>query len=116
MLTFSLAMGRFFSSTPHGLVFLVPYPWGSFAPSAFPSTSSGLRCPPRISHENTAASRRSLQKIPMAFVFLLEHVENFVTRVMGFSVSSYGRFSWMSNGNVSAALTRKRVPAYGGVQ
>jgi len=44
-------MGLFFRSEPPGLVFSVPYPWGSFAPSAFSSTSSQLRFPPKLSHE-----------------------------------------------------------------
>jgi hypothetical protein len=38
--------GLFFSSKAPGLVFSATYPRGSFAPSAFPSTSSGLRVPP----------------------------------------------------------------------
>ncbi len=44
-------MGLFLRSKAPGLVFSVIYPWGILAPSAFPSTSSGLRLPPSISHE-----------------------------------------------------------------
>jgi hypothetical protein len=44
------------------LVFSATYLRGSFAPSAFPSTGSGLRFPPKISREKTALSHQSLQK------------------------------------------------------
>jgi len=44
-------MGPFLRSEAPGLVFSATYPWGSFAPDPFPSTGSGLRLPPQISHE-----------------------------------------------------------------
>ena len=49
----SLRVIRFFlRSEPPGLVFSVTYLRGKLAPSAFPSTGSGPRLPPQISHEN----------------------------------------------------------------
>jgi len=36
LFTFLRVMGLFFRSKAPGLVFSVTYPWGSFAPSAFP--------------------------------------------------------------------------------
>ena len=50
------------------MVFSATYPWGSSAPSAFPSTGSGLRFPPLISCEKTAPFRQSLQKSPSSFL------------------------------------------------
>jgi hypothetical protein len=41
----------FFCSEAPGLVFSMTYLRGKLAPSAFPSTGSGLRLPPQISHE-----------------------------------------------------------------
>jgi len=63
----------FFRSEAPELVFSAIYLRGSLAPSAFPSTGSGLRFPPLINHEKTAlsdsaelvAGRQSLQKGPI---------------------------------------------------
>ncbi len=52
-----------------GFVFSVTYPWGSSAPSAFPSTGSGLRLPPRISHEKDGGLPPALLNFPKGTLF-----------------------------------------------
>jgi hypothetical protein len=56
----------FFRSEAPGLVFSAAYLRGSFAPSAFPSTSSGLRFPPLISREkDSGLPPVTTEKAPM---------------------------------------------------
>jgi hypothetical protein len=67
MFIFLWVMGLFLRSKAPGLVFSVPYQWGSLAPSAFSSTSlsamssrpngSELRLPPQIRHEKGSGLR-----------------------------------------------------------
>jgi hypothetical protein len=61
-----MAMRSFLCSKAPGLVFSAAHLRGILTPSAFPSTSSGLRFPPHLSHEKTTSSRQSHQKIPHA--------------------------------------------------
>jgi hypothetical protein len=122
-----LRAGGFASRKP-GWSFCMRYPRGNSALSALPSTVSGLRFPPWISHEKTAPSHHSRQKslsVPAQRLGILQSTSTLSVQQDICGMVSFGKDGWRASesfvqseildGNV-LPVHRRVIPAKAGIQ